>query len=68
MELVVLTVLLDKGIITPNAFSALTLMAVITTLLAMPLARFGLRWDAGRSRSLATDPAIAGKITARPLD
>jgi Kef-type K+ transport system membrane component KefB len=42
MELVVLTILLDLGIITTNAFSALTLMAVITTLLAMPLARLGL--------------------------
>ncbi|HEX2215708.1 MAG TPA: cation:proton antiporter, partial [Xanthobacteraceae bacterium] len=43
MELVVLTILLDLGIISTNAFSALTLMAVITTLLAMPLARLGLR-------------------------
>lgn len=44
MELVVLTILLDRGIISTNTFSALTLMAVITTLLAMPLARIGLRW------------------------
>src|SRR5207249_10465144 len=52
MELVVLTVLLDRGIISANAFSALTLMAVITTLLAMPLARLGLR------RSYATPPPV----------
>jgi Kef-type K+ transport system membrane component KefB len=45
MELVVLTILLDLGIISTNAFSALTLMAVITTLLAMPLARLGLHWE-----------------------
>jgi Kef-type K+ transport system membrane component KefB len=44
MELVVLTVLLDLKIISPNAFSALTLMAVVTTLLTMPLARIGLRF------------------------
>lgn len=44
MALVVLTVLLDRGIITANTFSALTLTAVITTLSAMPLARLGLRW------------------------
>ena len=43
MALVVLTVLLDRGIISGNTFSALTLVAVITTLLAMPLARLGLR-------------------------
>jgi Kef-type K+ transport system membrane component KefB len=43
MALVVLTVLLDRGIISVNTFSALTLVAVITTLLAMPLARLGLR-------------------------
>ena len=42
MGLVVLTVLLDRGIITANTFSALTLTAVMTTLLAMPLARLGL--------------------------
>ena len=34
MELVVLTVLLDRGIITTNVFSALVLMAVLTTMLA----------------------------------
>ena len=52
MELVVLTILLDLGIITTNAFSALTLMAVITTLLAMPLARLGLHLE-DRHRSAA---------------
>ena len=43
MALVVLTVLLDRGVISANTFSALTLVAVIATLLAMPLARLGLR-------------------------
>jgi Kef-type K+ transport system membrane component KefB len=52
MALVVLTVLLDRGIITVNTFSALTLVAVITTLLAMPLARLGLRWG-DRHRAVA---------------
>jgi Kef-type K+ transport system membrane component KefB len=50
MALVVLTVLLDRGIITVNTFSALTLVTVITTLLAMPLTRLGLRWG-DRQRS-----------------
>ena len=39
MELIVLTILLDAGIISPNVFAALILMAVVSTALAMPLAR-----------------------------
>jgi Kef-type K+ transport system membrane component KefB len=46
MELIVLTILLDRGIIATNVFSALVLMAVLTTMLAMPLARLGLRLGA----------------------
>jgi Kef-type K+ transport system membrane component KefB len=42
MELIVLTVLLDAGIISVNAFSALVLMAVVSTALAMPMARLML--------------------------
>ena len=43
MELVVLTILRDAGIISANVFAALTLMAIVTTMLAMPLARLMLR-------------------------
>jgi Kef-type K+ transport system membrane component KefB len=46
MELIVLTILLDRGIIATNVFSALVLMAVLTTMLAMPLTRLALRWSA----------------------
>jgi hypothetical protein len=42
MELIVLTVLLDSGIISANVFSALVLMAVVSTALAMPIARLTL--------------------------
>jgi hypothetical protein len=42
MELIVLTILLDAGIISANVFAALILMAVISTALAMPLARMML--------------------------
>jgi Kef-type K+ transport system membrane component KefB len=47
MELIVLTILLDRGIITTNAFSALVLMAVLSTMLAVPLTRLALRqsWE-----------------------
>ena len=39
MEVIVLTILLDAGIISANVFAALILMAVTSTALAMPLAR-----------------------------
>jgi Kef-type K+ transport system membrane component KefB len=42
MEVIVLTVLLDSGIISANVFAALVLMAVVSTALAMPLARLML--------------------------
>ncbi|MCR6631001.1 MAG: cation:proton antiporter [Magnetospirillum sp.] len=43
MELVVLTLLLDKGIISPAGFSGMVLMALVTTALARPLAGVLLR-------------------------
>ena len=42
MEVIVLTILLDAGIISANVFAALILMAVASTALAMPLARLML--------------------------
>jgi len=42
MEVIVLTILLDSGIIGRNAFSALVLMAVVSTAIVMPLARASL--------------------------
>jgi len=56
-ELIVLTVLLDAGIICPRIFAAMILMAVCSTALAMPLARFAL----GRSSrgSLIMQPLTA---------
>jgi hypothetical protein len=52
-------VLLDRGVISTSAFSALTLMAVITTLLAMPLARLGLRWIMPEARASTADKRVA---------
>ena len=45
MGLIVLTILLDRGIITTNVFSALVLMGVLTTMLAMPLTRLALHYE-----------------------
>jgi Kef-type K+ transport system membrane component KefB len=44
MEVVVLTILLDAGVIGPVAFSALVLMALVSTAATMPLTRLFLRW------------------------
>ena len=41
-ELIVLTVLLDAGIISPRIFTAMILMAVFSATIAMPLARLAL--------------------------
>jgi Kef-type K+ transport system membrane component KefB len=48
MEVIVLTILLDIGIISTNVFSALILMAVISTAIVMPLTRAALRRVAPR--------------------
>jgi len=49
MEVIVLTILLDAGIISANVFAALILMAVVCTALAMPLARLILARDPASS-------------------
>jgi Kef-type K+ transport system membrane component KefB len=49
MELIVLTILLDAGIISANVFAALILMAVVSTALAMPLARLMLARQAAQT-------------------
>ena len=69
MEVIVLTILLDAKIISSNIFAALVLMAVISTALAMPLARLMLALDskglnppaAGADRRPATVRLTAGK-------
>jgi len=68
MGLIVLTILLDRGIITTNAFSALVLMGVLTTMLAMPLTRFALHHEQRRATTgLAVRP-IASVVTEEPVD
>ena len=56
MEVIVLTILLDAGIISANVFAALILMAVVSTALAMPLARLLLNQD---HRARQTERLIA---------
>lgn len=47
MEVIVLTTLLDAGIVSGSVFSAMVLMAVVSTALAMPMARMFLAQKAG---------------------
>lgn len=53
MEVVVLTILLDGGVISNQVFSALILMAVVSTGLAMPLAAWLLAKETSRLPNLA---------------
>jgi len=67
MGLIVLTILLDRGIITTNVFSALVLMGVLTTMLAMPLTRFAQRHE--HRRAAASAPrSVAPAAIEEPAD
>ncbi len=57
-ELVVLTILLDAHIISPRIFSAMILMALVTTAAAMPFARLTLARGATRDDELVGDAQI----------
>lgn len=62
MEVIVLTVLFDSGIISADVFAALILMAVVSTALAMPLARFMLSLEDKPQRSLEAPNDMQGEI------
>jgi Kef-type K+ transport system membrane component KefB len=57
-ELIVLTVLLDAHIISPRIFSAMILMALITTAAAMPFARLALQGAPRNGGGLLGDTKI----------
>ncbi len=52
MEVLVITVLIDAGIVTASVFSALILVAVFCTVLAMPLTRLIIGTDRTRDATL----------------
>lgn len=57
MELIIINIGLQKGIIGPTLFSMLVLMAIVTTMMAAPLLRlFYDRPQAGGGRDGAADP------------
>lgn len=53
MELIVMKVGLDAGVIGPSLFTMLLVMALVTTVMTNPM----LTWFAGRTPDLADDPA-----------
>ena len=59
-ELIVLTVLLDAGIISPRIFAAMILMAVCSTALAMPFARLAFA-RSGMHRIIVDPLASSGQ-------
>src|SRR5260221_5177113 len=52
MELIILNIGLQKGIIEPALFSIMVLMAIVTTLMASPL----FEWDYGKQARAAGEP------------
>jgi len=69
MGLIVLTILLDRGIISANVFSALVLMGVLTTMLAMPLTRLALHYERRSAMAgAARRPMIARAVIEEPAD
>jgi len=61
MEVVVLTIMLERGVISGTVFSALTLMAVAGTAFAMPLFRLSQR---GEEQTMISD-AAASSVRAK---
>src|SRR5205807_9585637 len=61
VELIVLTVGLERGVITPALFSIMVVMALVTTMMAGPVVRFLQGDPAGRGQG----PAAAAEEAAR---
>jgi Kef-type K+ transport system membrane component KefB len=57
MELIILNIGLQKGIIQPALFSLMVLMAIVTTLMASPM----FEWVYGRAARLRGDLGAAPK-------
>ena len=68
MGLIVLTILLDRGIITTNVFSALVLMGVLTTMLAMPMTRLALHLEHRKATAGSAGRPIAPAVIEEPAD
>ena len=55
MELIIINIGLQAGVILPGLFSILVLMAIVTTLMATPLFNWAMRVGAARSREISSE-------------
>jgi Kef-type K+ transport system membrane component KefB len=62
MEVVVLTIMLDRGVISGVVFSALTLMALVSTALATPLVRLCQGHEQRKTREDASASSLGLKL------
>jgi len=56
MELILLNIGLERGVITPTLFTIMVLMAIVTTLMATPI--FELVYRRQRTPAAALEPAV----------
>jgi len=60
MELIILNIGLERGIITPTLFTILVIMAIVTTLMASPVFEFVYRRRQERGQAVAREPILSG--------
>ncbi len=65
MELILLNVCLQRGIITPTLFTMLVFMAIVTTLMASPL--FALVYGRFRAKEQAVASAVSSQPSSKPV-
>jgi Kef-type K+ transport system membrane component KefB len=59
MELIILNIGLERGIITPTLFTIMVVMAIATTLMASPIFEFVYRRHEKRGGSVALKPVMS---------
>jgi Kef-type K+ transport system membrane component KefB len=59
MELIILNIGLERGIITPTLFTIMVIMAIATTLMASPVFEFVYRRRQQRVASVVLEPVIS---------
>lgn len=64
MELIILNIGLESGIITPTLFTIMVIMAIVTTLMASPVFEFVYRRREGHAATGRLEPAIGAVRTA----
>ena len=60
MELIILNIGLERGIITPTLFTIMVIMAIVTTLMASPVFEFVYKRPQKRATSVALEPVMSG--------